>query len=141
MDKTLEELKRQKVELMQKLEEVGHFRRGTISINYRRCGKKNCACAQEGHPGHGPQYLWSTTLKGKSYTRNLTLGPQLQKYKEENDNYHKFQHLCEEIIRVNEAICNLQPVAHIEDNDELEALKKKLKRHFMKKFKMRLTGS
>jgi len=141
MQKTLEVLQQQKMEILKKLADIGNFRRGTISVNYRKCGKKNCVCAQQGHPGHGPQYLWSTTLKGKSYTKNLTLGPQLQKYKEEIGNYHQFQRLCEKIIGINEEICNLQPVAQIEDTNKLEELKKNLKRHFMKKYKKRLTGS
>ena len=136
MQKTFEALRQQKAEKLQKLADVGNFRRGTISVNYRKCGKKNCVCAQKGHPGHGPQYLWSTTLKGKSYTKNLTLGPQLQKYKEEIDNYHEFK-----FEEPGEEICNLQPVAQIENTNELEELKKNLSRHFMKKYKKRLTRS
>ncbi|MBI5233724.1 MAG: hypothetical protein HY880_05155 [Deltaproteobacteria bacterium] len=141
MQKTVEGLRQQKMELLRKLAEVGNFRRGTLSVNYRKCGKKNCSCAQPGQPKHGPQFLWSTTLKGKSYTKNLALGPQLQKYKEEIDNYHEFQRLCEELIKVNEKLCNLLPVGQIENTDELEELKKNLKQHFMKKYRERLTGS
>jgi hypothetical protein len=33
---------------------VGDFRRGSVSENYRKCGKPNCACATSGHRGHGP---------------------------------------------------------------------------------------
>ena len=40
-----------------KLEDLEDFRRGTVSVNYRKCGKSNCACAGPDHPGHGPQYL------------------------------------------------------------------------------------
>lgn len=140
MEYTIEGLRKQKRALLKKLGEIGDFRRGTISVNYRKCGKKNCICAKEGHVGHGPQYLWSTTVKGKSYTKNLRLGPELQKYKEDIDNYHLFQRLCEEIIHINEKICNLQPVAEIEDTNELEGLKKNLQRHFLKKYKKRLSG-
>jgi len=74
MEETLSRLESPKRSLHKKLEEMGDFRRGTICLNYRRCGKKNCACARPGHPGHGPQYLWSTTIKGKSYAKNLRLG-------------------------------------------------------------------
>jgi len=70
----------------------------------------------------------------------LKLGTELQKYSEEIDNYHKFQHICEEIIRANEKICNLLPVREIEDETELEELKKKLQKKFMKKYKKKLTG-
>lgn len=140
MENSIETLKKQRKSLYEKLGRIGNFRRGTISVNYRKCGKNNCACSKEGHPGHGPQYLWSTTIKGKSYTSQIKLGPQLQKYVEEIDNYHKFQHICKEIIQINEKICNLLPACEIEDATELQELKKNLQRHFMKRYKKKLTG-
>ena len=126
MNKKLSALESERSSLYKKLEEMGDFRRGTISVNYRRCGKKNCACAKPGHPGHGPQYLWSTTIKGRSYARNLRLGPELQKYMDETGNYRNFLRLCGEIVQLNEKICDLRPIPEIEDNSEAEELKKKL---------------
>ncbi len=90
MDDTLNRLVSEREALLKKLKEIGDFRRGTISVNYRKCGKKNCACVKPGHPGHGPQYLWNTTIKGKSYAKNLKLGPELKKTLEETDNYKVF---------------------------------------------------
>ena len=78
MEETLESLEKKRKELYQKLEALGDFRRGTISVNYRKCGKKKCVCVKPGHPGHGPQYLWNTTIKGKSYAKNVRLGPELE---------------------------------------------------------------
>lgn len=135
MTESLKSLERKRDSLYRKLYEIGDFRRGTISVNYRRCGKINCACAKEGHPGHGPQYLWNATIDGKGYAKNLRLGPELQKYKEETENYREFLKLCNEIIRVNEQICQLKPTPGIKDEAELEELKKNLKRLFMKKYK------
>ena len=40
--------------LLLELAQLGDFRRGSIQSLFRRCGKPNCACAQAGHPGHGP---------------------------------------------------------------------------------------
>ena len=51
--------------LYEQLAATGDFRRGSISENYRRCGKPNCACAQPDHPGHGPRYLWTRTVAGR----------------------------------------------------------------------------
>jgi hypothetical protein len=140
MEQTMASLKRHREKLFKELGEIGNFRRGSISVNYRKCGKANCVCVQPEHPGHGPQYLWSTTIKGKSYTKNLKLGPELQKYKEEIDNYHTFQRLSEEVIHTNEKICELQSVPIIEDVNELEELKKNLQRHFLKRYGKRLKG-
>ncbi|MCK4761408.1 MAG: hypothetical protein KAW12_04350 [Candidatus Aminicenantes bacterium] len=62
MTNELKTLEAKRNSLYKKLMNPGDFRRGTISINYRRCGKKNCACAKPDHPGHGPQYLWNATV-------------------------------------------------------------------------------
>jgi len=125
----------QRKALFNKLAKIGNFRRGTISVNYRKCGKKNCVCTREGHPGHGPQFLWSTTIKGKSYTKQLKVGPELQKYLEENDNSRLFQRLCGEIIDVSEKLSDLTPLPEIKDTIELEGLKKNLQKRFMGKYR------
>lgn len=141
MEETLESLEMKRKSLYQKLEEMGDFRRGTISVNYRRCGKENCICTKPGHPGHGPQYLWNTTIKGKSYAKNLKLGPELRKYMEETTNYRNFLKLCEELVGLNEKISGLRPVPEIEDKDEQEELKKKLQGLFRKRLRRKWTVS
>jgi hypothetical protein len=134
MTETLEGLERKRAELYRKLSLVGDFRRGTVSERYRRCGKKNCACARTGHPGHGPHYQWSTTTKGnKSLSRNLELGADLEKALNEHGNYREFLKLTEELIEVNERICRLRPIRQIDSERELEELKKKLRRKFSSK--------
>lgn len=137
METTLESLELKREQLYKQLRETGDFRRGIISVVYRKCGKKNCACAREGHPGHGPQHLWNTTIKGKSYAKSVKLGPELQKYLEEIANHQRYVKLCEEIVLVNERICDLRPVPEVKDNEELDELKKKLRSLFMKKYKTR----
>jgi len=141
MDESFKRLESKRRNLYKKIEKIGDFRRGTISVNYRKCGKKNCICAKPGHPGHGPQYLWNTTIKAKSYAKNLKLGPELKKYMEEIANYQSFLRLCDEIVELNEKICDLRPVAEIEDKNEAEELKKKLQMHFRWKYRKRLTAS
>lgn len=139
MQEAIKDMELQKETLYKKFQEVGDFRRGIVSANYRKCGKKNCACAKKGHTGHGPQYLWNATIDGKSRAKNLKLGPEVQKYLQETENYRKFIGLCEEIIQVNERICDLRPITVIEDKREMEELKKNLQRHFMKRYKRKLT--
>ncbi|MBI1820223.1 MAG: hypothetical protein HYR79_00785, partial [Nitrospirae bacterium] len=53
MEKSLEELEAQRQGLYRRIEALGDFRTGMISVNYRKGGKKNCACYQKEHPGHG----------------------------------------------------------------------------------------
>ncbi len=135
MEDTLEGLEKKREELYRQLREVGDFRRGIISVVYRKCGKKYCACAKEGHSGHGPLHLWNTTIKGKSYAKGLKLGSEMQKYVEEIANHRKFVELCEELVLVNERICDLRPVPEVKDEKELAELKKKLQKLFMGKYR------
>lgn len=140
MGEALVECEQKRTALMDSLKELADFRRGTITANYRKCGKANCACAQPGHPGHGPQYLWSATIKGKSYAKNIKLGPEMQKYEEETARHRRFVELCDEIVRINERICDLRPVPEVKDDKELAELKKKLQKRFLKKFKGKSGG-
>ena len=141
MGEGLVEYEQKRNALMDSLKELGDFRRGTITANYRKCGKANCACAQPGHPGHGPQYLWSATIKGKSYAKNLKLGSEMQKYEEETGRHRRFVELCDEIVRINERICDLRSVPEVKDDQELAALKKKLRKRFLRKYKRKSVGS
>ena len=130
MPETLEALELERTKLYERLKAVGDFRPGTISVNFRKCGKRNCACARKAHPGHGPQYLWNTTQGGQSRAENLHMGPQLEKVEKELENHTMFLRLCRQLVEVNEKICQLRPVQEIKDEKELEALKKKLHKQF-----------
>jgi hypothetical protein len=135
MEDTLKVLEEKRKVVYKKMGGIGDFRRGTISVNYRKCGKKNCICTKSGHPGHGPQYLWNTTIKRKSYAKNLKLGPELQKYVEEIANHRKFVQLCDELVELNEKVCDLRPIPAIEGKEEQEELKKKLEQLFRKRLR------
>ena len=130
MPQTLEALERQRTKLYEQLKAVGDFRPGTISVNFRKCGKKNCACARKGHAGHGPQYLWNTTQRGQSRAQSLRMGPQLEKVQKELATHRSFLSLCQRLVEVNEQICQLRPVQEVKDEKELETLKKKLHKQF-----------
>src|SRR6266566_6499277 len=69
---SLPELEAERDLLYARLAATGDFRRGSVSKNYRKCGKPNCACAQPGHPGHGPRFLWT-----RSEGRRKRIGRQL----------------------------------------------------------------
>ena len=140
MGERLEGLEAKRQGLIQALAALGEFRRGTISVNYRRCGKRNCACARADHPGHGPQYLWNATVGGQSRARNLRLGPELEKVSREVDTYRTFVRLCGELVEVNERLCQLRPVRAVADARELTQLKKKLRRRFARKWPPRSTA-
>ena len=123
--------------LYQALAALGDLRRGTLSVNYRKCGKPTCRCARPDHPGHGPQYLWNATIAGKSRARNLRLGPELEKVGHEVETYRAFVRLCTELVALNEQICELRPVRAVGDAREREQLEKKLRKRFTRKWPRR----
>src|SRR5881397_76125 len=110
---SLPELETRRARLYARLAAIGDFRRGSISENYRRCGKPNCACAQPDHPGHGPRWLWTRTVAGRgSRGRQLAAG-EVAKVRGELDRYTEFAALSEQIVEVNEAICEARPAASV----------------------------
>jgi hypothetical protein len=107
----LPELERRRAELYQQLAQVGDFRPGSLNEVRRKCGKPNCACAAPGHPGHGPQYNLTRRAEGRTQTRHLRPGPELDKIRREAAAYQRFRNLVGQVTEVNEAICDARPVA------------------------------
>jgi hypothetical protein len=106
----LPELERRRAELYQELSRVGDFLPGSLKEVRRKCGKPNCACAAPDHPGHGPQYNLSRWVAGRTRTRHLRPGPELDKARRENAAYRRFRGLVGQVTEVNEAICDARPV-------------------------------
>lgn len=133
MNGDLEKLEEERKELYQRTSKIGDMRRGTISANYRRCGKHPCCCEKPDHPGHGPQYLYTKKVRGKTVSILLKSAPEIKKYTGEIENRKRFQHLCAKIIDVNERICDLKPLSEVMSDDEHGKVKKKLRRRYKKK--------
>lgn len=107
---SMDALEQQRDRLYAQLAGTGDFRRGSVSENYRRCGKANCACAGPDHPGHGPRYLWTRTVPGAGGSRGRQLSRgEVDKVRGELANYERFAELSEQIVEVNEAICEARP--------------------------------
>jgi hypothetical protein len=103
-------LERRRAELYEQLSQVGDFRRGSLNQVRRKCGRPNCACAQPGHPGHGPQYNLSRSVGGRTVTRHLKPGPELEKIAREVGEYERFRALVGQVTEVSEEICETRPV-------------------------------
>jgi hypothetical protein len=109
-DEPLADLEEQRARLFEQLAATGDFRPGSINVTYRRCGKPNCACAQDGHPGHGPRYLLTRSEGGKTRSRQLRVA-EMEKVRREVANYREFLAVSEQIVEVSEAICEARPAA------------------------------
>jgi hypothetical protein len=105
------ELEAERERLYAQLSEVGDFRRGSVSENWRKCGKPNCACAQPGHPGHGPRFLWTRTVRGQRTRGRQLAAREVGRVRGELAAYREFASLAERIVEVNEAICEARSAA------------------------------
>jgi hypothetical protein len=110
VESSLADLEQRRAQMYAELSATGDFRRGSITENYRRCGKPNCACAEPDHPGHGPRHLLTRSVAGKTKGRQLSPGPELDKARQEIANYQHFATLSQQIVEVNEAICDARPI-------------------------------
>lgn len=111
---SLPDLEQQRARLHAELADVGDFRRGSLTENYRRCGKPNCACAAPEHPGHGPRHLWTRSVAGgPTKGRQLSAGPEVAKVRRELANYQEFVAVSQQIVAVNEAICEARPISPV----------------------------
>jgi hypothetical protein len=108
---SLAELEAERDRLYALLAAVGDFRRGSVSENWRKCGKPNCACAGPGHPGHGPRLLWTRSARGRGTVGRQLAAGEAEKVRREVARHAEFTSISEQIAEVNEKICEARPVA------------------------------
>jgi hypothetical protein len=107
----LPELEAERDRLYTLLASLGDFRRGSVSENYRKCGRPNCACAATDHPGHGPRFLWTRSAgRRKNVGRQLAAG-EVEKVRREIARHVEFTATVKQVIEVNERICETRPAA------------------------------
>jgi len=107
----LPELEALRDRLYAQLAATGDFRRGSVSENYRKCGKPNCACAAPDHPGHGPRFLWTRTQGRRKRIGRQLAAAEVEKVRREIARHAEFTAAVEQIVEVNERICETRPVA------------------------------
>ena len=108
---SLAELEAVRDRLFVQLSAVGDFRRGSVSENFRKCGKLNCACARPGHPGHGPRFLWTRAARGRGTVGRQLAAAEVGKVRREVARHGEFAAISEQIAEVNEKICEARPAA------------------------------
>ena len=108
---SLPELEAERDRLYAQLAAVGDFRRGSVSENYRKCGKPNCACALPDHPGHGPRFLWTRSARGRGTVGRQLAAAEVEKVRREVARHAEFAAISERIAEVSERICEARPVA------------------------------
>jgi hypothetical protein len=108
---SLPELEAERDRLYAQLSTVGDFRRGSVSENWRKCGKPNCACAAPDHPGHGPRFLWTRSEGRRKRIGRQLAAAEVDKVRREITRHAEFTAAVEQITEVNEKICEARPAA------------------------------
>jgi hypothetical protein len=108
--------------------ELGDFRSGSISAIQGRCGKSNCHCHRPGQPGHGPNFRLTRKVNGKTISESFSSPAALRKAQQEVKTFHGFRQLSQELLEVNERICQARPI-----EDALSPEEKKRRTRFNKK--------
>ena len=104
MGNPLGRLNRQK----EQIDELGDFRQGSLSPRYRKSGKSYCHCAKEGSKGHGPLWMTTRSVKGKTVSKAIPLEKVDTTFKQ-IDTFYQFQNLVREYIETNTQICDTNP--------------------------------
>jgi hypothetical protein len=111
LPESLAALEQQRSSVLTRILELGDFRSGSITAINGRCGKPNCHCHQPNQPGHGPNFRLTRKINGKTVSESFSSAAELRKAQREVDAFHRFRQLSQELLEVNERICQARPVA------------------------------
>jgi hypothetical protein len=103
-------LESQRSQLLQQFLGLGDLRPGSITAVVRRCGKPSCHCAKPHDPGHDPQFRLTRRETGKTVTETFPNPTALRKAQQEVAEFHRLQELSQELVDINEKICQLRPM-------------------------------
>jgi hypothetical protein len=127
MTKMDEAHQRQRQALMEEVETIGIYRRGSVNVFFRKCGQPGCCCNQPGHPGHGPQTTLTWKEGGQTQARNLATPGAVERAREQVQNHDRFREWLRKWQELNEEIADRElSEALAETAPEETALKKKL---------------
>ena len=105
---TVPELEDLRSLVLDRIAVVPAFRRGSLQVGYRKCGRANCRCARPGEQGHGPRGLWTRTVKVSGSRGQYIPVDQIDQVRAELANYDQFAVLIEDYVEINEALCKAQ---------------------------------
>lgn len=94
--------------VLDRIAAVPAFRRGSLQVGYRKCGRKSCRCARPGERGHGPRGLWTRTVKGEGSRGQYIPVDQIEQVRTELDHYAQFAGLVEDYVEINEVLCRVR---------------------------------
>lgn len=110
MPDPLVDLESRRAAVQLQMARLGDMRSGSITETGGRCGNRNCHCHRADDPGHGPYYRLTRKVRGKTVTETFSSPASLAKARREVAECQRFRELGEQLLDVNEQICQLRPV-------------------------------
>ena len=91
-------------ELFQQIAALGDLRPGSLVQNYRRCGRPACFCADKQQRGHGPYWLLTSSVAGKTRSRSIP-ADQVEATQAQIAECQRLRRLVAELITVSDDLC------------------------------------
>lgn len=111
MPDSLSTLISSRTSLLHQISQLGDMRPGSLMVVFRRCGKPTCHCARPSDAGHGPHFQLTSKQDGKTITQMLPNAAAVKKVEQEIAEFRNFEKLSQELVAVNQKICQLRPMA------------------------------
>jgi hypothetical protein len=113
MSDSLLDLESRRAAVQSQIAQLGDMRSGSITQTGGHCGNPNCHCHQADDPGHGPYYRLTRKWNGKTLTETFPSVASLSKAQREVAERQRFRELSDQLLEVNEQICQLRPVEDV----------------------------
>ncbi len=97
-------LQKRRQALLARLGALGDLRPGSLVQNYRRCGKSTCFCADKQKPGHGPYWLLTRSVNGKTRSQSIPAS-QVKQTQAQIAECQRLRRLVAELIDVSDELC------------------------------------
>src|SRR5437867_7065453 len=96
MSQTPSELEQHRERLRDALASVGDLRPGSLVQRRHKCGKPTCHCAQKDSAGHGPSWVLTRAVGGKTVTKGIPVGSAMHQTREQIEEYRRFRALVQQ---------------------------------------------
>ena len=91
--------------LLEQLAQLGDLRPGSLVERFKQCGRTSCSCSRPGARGHGPQWILTTKVAGKTRTRIIPPHA-LAETRAQIAECRRLRSLVAELVTVSEQLCH-----------------------------------
>lgn len=102
-----EQLQAKARELKTSLSALGDMFPGSLLQRFRKCGKSNCHCAKKDSPGHGPTWVITREVAGRTITTTIP-EEAVERVRIETEEYKQFRQLSHELVETSAQLSEIR---------------------------------